>query len=36
LSHSTRPFGVRYFQDRVSGTICTGWLQTEILLLSAS
>jgi hypothetical protein len=30
LSHSISPF-----QDRVSGTICPGWLQTAILLISA-
>jgi hypothetical protein len=28
--------GVAYFQDRVSGTIFLGWLQTMILLISAS
>jgi hypothetical protein len=36
LSHSTSPFCVRYFQDRVSRTICPAWLQTAILLTSAS
>jgi hypothetical protein len=36
LSHSTSPFCVRYFQDRVSCTICPGWFQTVILLISAS
>jgi hypothetical protein len=38
LSHSTSPFYVcvRYFQDRVSRTICSGWLWTLILLISAS
>jgi hypothetical protein len=25
-----------FFQDRVSQTICSGWLQTTILLISAS
>jgi hypothetical protein len=25
-----------FFQDRVSRTICLGWLQTEIFLISAS
>jgi hypothetical protein len=29
-------FCVGYFWDRVSRTICLGWLQTEILLISAS
>jgi hypothetical protein len=27
LSHSTSPFGVRYFQDRVLRSICPVWLQ---------
>jgi hypothetical protein len=36
LSHCTSPFCVRYFQGRVSWTICLGWLWTVILLLSAS
>jgi hypothetical protein len=36
LSHSTSPFCVRYFQDRVSWTICLGWLQTSILLMVSS
>jgi hypothetical protein len=26
----------RIFQDRILWTICLGWLQTEILLISAS
>jgi hypothetical protein len=34
-SHSTSPFCVSYFQDRVSQTICPDWLQTVILLISA-
>jgi hypothetical protein len=38
LSHSTNPFffvlGV--FRDRVLRTICLGWLQTVVLLISAS
>jgi hypothetical protein len=29
-------FVVDYFQDRVSGTVCMGWLWTMILLISAS
>jgi hypothetical protein len=36
LSHSTSPFLVGYFQDRVWWTIYPGWLQTDILLISAS
>jgi hypothetical protein len=36
LSHSTNPFCVRCFWDRVSRTICPGWLWTVILLISAS
>jgi hypothetical protein len=36
LSHSISPFCVRYFQDRVFRTISLGWLQTKILLISAS
>jgi hypothetical protein len=36
LSHSTSPFCVRYFQDRVSQTIFLGWLWTAIPLISAS
>jgi hypothetical protein len=36
-SHSTSPFCDGYFfRDRVSKTICPGWLQTSILLISAS
>jgi hypothetical protein len=35
-SHFTSLFCVGYFQDRVSQTICLGWLQTAILLISAS
>jgi hypothetical protein len=35
LSHSTSPiFCDRVFQDTVSQTICPGWLQTAILLIS--
>jgi hypothetical protein len=29
-------FCVGYFQDRVSWTICLGWLRTSIFLISAS
>jgi hypothetical protein len=29
-------FGEGFFQDRVSQTICWAWLQTVILLISAS
>jgi hypothetical protein len=36
LSHSASSFCVRYFQDRVLWTICLGWPQTAILLISAS
>jgi hypothetical protein len=37
LSHSTSPFFVKgFFQDTVSQTICLCWLQTMILLISAS
>jgi hypothetical protein len=36
LSHSTSPFYVKYFWDRVSQTICPGWLQAAILLISVS
>jgi hypothetical protein len=36
LSHSASPFSVGYFQDRISRTICPGWLPTTILLISAS
>jgi hypothetical protein len=36
-SHSTSPFFVKgFFWDRVSWTICTGWFQAAILLISAS
>jgi hypothetical protein len=36
-SHSTSPiFCDRVFQDRVLQTICLGWLQTEVLLISVS
>jgi hypothetical protein len=35
-SHSANPFLCWYFWDRVSKTICPGWLQTMILLISAS
>jgi hypothetical protein len=36
FNHSTNPFCIRYFWDRVSRTVCLGWLWTEILLISAS
>jgi hypothetical protein len=36
LSHSTSPFLWWVFQDKVSQTIFLGWLQTTILLISAS
>jgi hypothetical protein len=36
LSHSSSPIFVKGFQNRVSQTICPGWLQTSILLISAS
>jgi hypothetical protein len=36
LSHSTSPFCDGLFWDRVSWTICLGWLWTAILLISAS
>jgi hypothetical protein len=38
LSHSTSPFFFcdEFFWDRVSWTICLGWLQTMIFLISAS
>jgi hypothetical protein len=37
LSHFTSSFlYLGYFQDRVSQTICLGWPQTAILLISGS
>jgi hypothetical protein len=37
LSHSSSPFYCDgFFQERISRTICPGWLQTMILLISAS
>jgi hypothetical protein len=36
LSHFTSPFFFGLFQDRSSRTICPGWLQTAILLISVS
>jgi hypothetical protein len=36
LSHSTSLFCVEYFWDRVSPTICPGWLQTSVLLTPVS
>jgi hypothetical protein len=36
LSHSTSPFLCDvFFRDRVSQTVCLGWLRTAILLMSA-
>jgi hypothetical protein len=36
LSHTSSQFWSGYFGDRVSRTICLGWLQITILLISAS
>jgi hypothetical protein len=36
LSHSTFSFCVRYFWDKISQTICPGWLQNMTLFISAS
>jgi hypothetical protein len=36
LSYSTSPFFVMGFFKIVSQTVCSGWLQTEMLLVSAS
>jgi hypothetical protein len=36
LSHSASPFCDGHFQDRVSQTICPGWLWTTILSISVS
>jgi hypothetical protein len=36
LSHTSSPFCSGYFGDGVLRTICLGWLQTLILLISAS
>jgi hypothetical protein len=36
LSHSSVLFCVGFFWDRVSWTICPGWFQTTMLLISAS
>jgi hypothetical protein len=36
LSHSTSPFLWRVFWDKVSQTICLGWLRTAVLLISTS
>jgi hypothetical protein len=36
LSHSTRHFWEGFFLDRVLQTICPGWLQTSVFLISAS
>jgi hypothetical protein len=36
LSHSTNPIFVKVFQNKVSPTICPGWIGTVVLLISAS
>jgi hypothetical protein len=36
LGHTSSPFCSGYFGDRVSQTVCLGWPQTMILLISAS
>jgi hypothetical protein len=36
LSYSSSSFCIGFFQDRVSRTICLGWLRTVIFLISAS
>jgi hypothetical protein len=36
LNYSTSPFEMGVFQDRISLTICPGWLRITILLVSAS
>jgi hypothetical protein len=36
LNHASSPFCSIYFGDRVSWTICLGWLRTVILPISAS
>jgi hypothetical protein len=36
LSHTSRPFCSGYFGDGISPTVCLGWPQTTILLISAS
>jgi hypothetical protein len=35
-SPTTSPYFDFFFQDRVSRTVCLGWVQTMILLISAS
>jgi hypothetical protein len=39
LSYSSSPhppsFAMGFFQDRISQTICPGWLPTTVLLISA-
>jgi hypothetical protein len=36
LSHFASPFVWSFFEDRVWGTICIGWLRISILLIFAS
>jgi hypothetical protein len=36
LSHISSPFDFGYFGEGISRTICPGWPQTNILLISAS
>jgi hypothetical protein len=36
LSKSISHFYVRNFRDRVSWTVCPGWIQTTYILMSAS
>jgi hypothetical protein len=36
LNHNSAPFFLGYFGDRVSWTICLGWPQTVMILISAS
>jgi hypothetical protein len=36
LSHTFSPFCSGYVEDGVLGTICLGWPQTTVLLISAS
>jgi hypothetical protein len=35
LNHSTSPFLDGFFQDRISQTICLGWLRMVSLLISS-
>jgi hypothetical protein len=36
LSHTSSPFYPGYFGDRILRTVCLGWPQNSILLISAS